>query len=411
MSLATATAQVKELQEMLAMVEDGRADEVRERLGWEVDTGDITCSADDLTLEAIEYLWAPFIPQGKLVILAGSPKDGKSTLALTICATLSDGRSLPCEDSDREPQTVVYFTAEDGLRDTMLPRAMAAGANLRNVRFGKLTYSEWGKNKKKIDKTVSLKNTELLRELLEKHHPTILVIDPLQAFIGADVDLNKANSVRPVLAAIAELAEEFKTTVLLIAHLTKNADARGANRVLGSVDFVGAARCVLMSARDPQSKDRFLCVQYATYGADGQAILYRIESAKPIPIPGTSKFANPAQIVFGNEIIERSYEEIIKRDEDNSEGVNLKDRTKAIIRSALTKPGLFVESKKLQAKAKVSRSTWNAAIKALEAEGFVVEYRPVKDDRGQVLRWEMALSFALDDPEEPMPEPEPEYQF
>jgi archaellum biogenesis ATPase FlaH len=362
------------------------------------DDGDITESLDDVKLEAVDFLWAPFVPKGKLVVIAGEPKDGKSTLAVTLCAALTAGRALPCEPADvrREPTNVVYFTAEDGIGDTILPRAMAAGANLSRFRTAGLTYVEW-ENKKRVDKTVTLKNTAKLRDILERHRPSLLVVDPIQAFIGADCDLHKANSVRPILAGIAELAEEFGTTILLVAHLTKNTENRGANRILGSIDFVAAARAVLMTARDPSSKDRYLCLERATYGGDDGALSYEIVSGEPIPIPGTDRSVEPAMCVFGSEIEELHRDDIIKRGgDDSSEGASpAVDRVKRFLRETLV-VGQWFDAENLRKKTGASVSTWKRAKASLEDEGFVVASRAVRTTSGdRIERWEVGLEFVF----------------
>lgn len=381
-----------------------------------VSTTDITTSLENVTLEAIEFLWEPFVPRGKLTLLAGEPKDGKSVLAVNLCAALTAGRALPCEPDDvrRKPETVVFFTAEDGIGDTVLPRAMEAKANLSLFRTAGLMYSEW-ENKKRVDKVVTLANTVKLREILETHRPALVVIDPIQAFIGAAVDMNKANSVRPVLAGIALLAQEFDATIILIMHLTKSTEGRGANRVLGSVDFIAAARCVLMTARDPSSQKRYLCLERATYGGDDAALEYSIEDGTPIPIPNSNRKVKVAAVAFGDEIETLRRDDIMKREDDGGSIPGLA-RTKIMIREALAN-GARVSSDDLRQKCRVSVSTWKRAKSSLEKDDeFIIRNIPVKDSLGQVLRWEIQQEVFGTPPkpaeqkieEQPEPETEPD---
>jgi len=381
-----------------------------------VSTTDITTSLENVKLEAIEFLWDPFVPRGKLTLLAGEPKDGKSVLAVNLCAALTAGRALPCEPDDvrRKPETVVFFTAEDGIGDTVLPRAMEAGANLSLFRTAGLMYSEW-ENKKRVDKVVTLANTVKLREILETHRPALVVIDPIQAFIGAAVDMNKANSVRPVLAGIALLAQEFDATIILIMHLTKSTEGRGANRVLGSVDFIAAARCVLMTARDPSSQKRYLCLEWATYGGDDAALEYSVEDGTPIPIPNSNRKVKVAAVAFGDEIETLRRDDIMKREDDGGSIPGLA-RTKIIIREALAN-GARVSSDDLRQKCRVSVSTWKRAKSSLEKDDeFIIRNIPVKDSLGQVLRWEIQQEVFGTPPkpaeqkieEQPEPETEPD---
>ena len=77
---------------------------------------------DEVAVEEIEWLWYPYIPFGKLTIIHGDPGEGKTTLILQLAALLSRGDKLPCDDTEREPISIIYQTAEDGLGDTIKPR-------------------------------------------------------------------------------------------------------------------------------------------------------------------------------------------------------------------------------------------------------------------------------------------------
>ncbi len=87
--------------------------------------------------QEIKWLWYPFIPYGKIVILQGDPGDGKSTLILNIAAKLSRGERLESEMNINEPVNVIYQTAEDGLVDTVKPRLEQAGADWQQDKYNR----------------------------------------------------------------------------------------------------------------------------------------------------------------------------------------------------------------------------------------------------------------------------------
>ena len=75
--------------------------------------------ASEITPKEVRWLWYPYIPFGKVMLLQGDPGDGKSKLMLSLAALLSKGAPLPFADEDEsgEPMTVIYQTTEDDADD------------------------------------------------------------------------------------------------------------------------------------------------------------------------------------------------------------------------------------------------------------------------------------------------------
>ena len=187
--------------------------------------------------QEVEWLWHPFIPYGKLTIIQGDPGDGKTTLVLNIAAKLSRGAGLDGEMRVQEPVNVIYQTVEDGLADTVKPRLEMAGADCDKI----LVIDE-------SDKSLSMTD-ERLEEALIKTKARVLILDPIQAYLGGGMDMNRANEARDMTKRLGALAEKYQCAILLIGHMNKAAGNKAAYRGMGSIDFFAVARSVLLVGR------------------------------------------------------------------------------------------------------------------------------------------------------------------
>lgn len=146
----------------------------------------------DVKCESVEWLLYPFIPYGKITIIQGDPGEGKTTLVLQIIARLTKGESIIDEES-KPPVSVIYQTAEDGLGDTIKPRLMAANADCSKV----LVIDD-------KDTPLTMLDVRLEKAICETG-ARLVVLDPIQGFLGADVDMHRANEIRPVMKHISVL--------------------------------------------------------------------------------------------------------------------------------------------------------------------------------------------------------------
>lgn len=160
--------------------------------------------------QEIQWLWFPFIPYGKLTIIQGDPGDGKTTLVLNIAAQLSKSKGLDGDMKVSEPMNIIYQTAEDGLADTVKPR---------------------------------------LEEALLKTNAKLLILDPIQAYLGGGMDMNRANEARDMTKKLGLLAEKYQCAIVLIGHMNKASGNKAAYRGMGSIDFFAVARSVLLVGR------------------------------------------------------------------------------------------------------------------------------------------------------------------
>lgn len=203
----------------------------------------------EIQSQEVAWLWYPFIPYGKLTIVQGDPGDGKTMLVLNIAAKLSKGEGIDSEMKLTEPLTVIYQSAEDGLADTVKPRLEAAGANCENISV----IDESIKSLSMID--------ERLEEAVIRTKAKLLILDPIQAYLGGDMDMNRANEARDMTKRLSLLAEKYKCAILLIGHMNKAGGNKAAHRGMGSIDFFAVARSVLLVGRIEGEPDLRAVVQ------------------------------------------------------------------------------------------------------------------------------------------------------
>lgn len=187
--------------------------------------------------QEIEWLWYPFIPYGKLTIIQGDPGDGKTTMVLNLAAKLSKGEALDENMKVTEPVNVIYQTAEDGLADTVKPRLELAGADCERI----IVIDESDKSLSMVD--------ERLEQAIVRTGARLLILDPIQAYLGGGMDMNRANEARDMTKKLAALAEKYQCAIVLVGHMNKAAGNKAAYRGMGSIDFFAVARSVLLVGR------------------------------------------------------------------------------------------------------------------------------------------------------------------
>ena len=203
----------------------------------------------DVESKEISWLWYPFIPYGKLTIIQGDPGEGKTTLVLNIAAVLSKGQGLDEHMKPEQPLHIIYQTAEDGLADTVKPRLEKAQADCNNIFV--------------IDETdVSLSMLdERIEQAILKEKAKLMILDPIQAYLGAEMDMNRANEARDMTKHLGQVAERTGCAIVLIGHMNKNAGGKVAYRGMGSIDFFAVARSVLLVGRVKGQENRRAMIQ------------------------------------------------------------------------------------------------------------------------------------------------------
>ena len=231
---------------------------------------------EQVEIEKIDWLLYPFIPFGKVTIVQGDPGEGKTTMVLQIIAKLTKGEAVLPSGSDEpalegktmalEPVNVIYQTAEDGLGDTIKPRLLSAGADCSRV----MVIDDG-------DQALTMMDARL-EEAIIQTKARLVVLDPIQGFLGADVDMHRANEIRPLMKRVALLAEKYHCAIILIGHMNKNSNGKSSYRGLGSIDFQAAARSVLIVGRIKDEPEiRVVCHVKSSLAPEGKSIAFRLD--------------------------------------------------------------------------------------------------------------------------------------
>ena len=230
----------------------------------------------EVEMKEIQWLWYPFIPRGKVSMLAGDGGGGKTWLSLWIAAQVTQQRSFPEQEKPAKAGNgvVVYFSAEDDYPDTILPRFQAMGGNLDKFYF------------LGSDDVIEDFSSPNIKYTVEKYKPDLIVFDAVSSYIGEKVDMNKANKVRGGVRKVKEVIDGTSTAVVLIAHNNKMSSETNAQyRVSGSQDFTAFVRSAMTVARNPEDKDEIVMAQFKSNNSRcGKSFGFKIEdngSGKP----------------------------------------------------------------------------------------------------------------------------------
>lgn len=202
--------------------------------------------ASDVVMEPIRWAWDGYLARGKLHIIAGSPGQGKTTIALALAATLTTSGWWP--DGTRANRgSVAIWSGEDDPQDVLVPRLAAMWADLDLVRFVEsVTEVVDGKVRKLAFDPA--RDMEALAGRLTADPPDLLIIDPIVSAVSGDSHKNA--EVRRGLQPLVDLARELGVAVLGVTHFTKRSQgADPIERVTGSLAFGAIARMVFVASK------------------------------------------------------------------------------------------------------------------------------------------------------------------
>ena len=214
------------------------------------------CAAEILP-EKIDWLWVGRIARGKHTCVAGEPGTGKSQLSIAIIAAITAGGDWPCGEGRAPLGNVIILSAEDGTADTIIPRLIAAGADLSRVHVvSAVRDAEGNRHAFNLQNDLSL----LERKIAEIGDVALVVVDPVSSYLGK-ADSHKNSEVRGVLEPLSEMAERMRVAILSITHFSKsgsNSTTKALHRFIGSIAFTGAPRAAFAVIEDAEQDGRRL---------------------------------------------------------------------------------------------------------------------------------------------------------
>lgn len=263
------------------------------------------------TIDAVPVVWAwresgqGRIPAGSLSVMAGREGTGKSSCALWIAAQITRG-TLPGSFFGR-PRNVFYVAVEDSWQHTLVPRLIAAGADL--TRVGRFDVVQGGDD----EVTLSLpSDNDLLEAAIKEHQVAAVVLDPLMSVMGAGIDTHKERDVRGALDPLAKIADRTGALILGIAHFGKSNSADPASLITGSGAFKNVPRTVFAFARDDAEDGTRVMTQVKnSLGRDDLPSLAYIIEAVDVPVAGGT--SSVGRFTFTGES-SKSVDDILRND-------------------------------------------------------------------------------------------------
>lgn len=207
--------------------------------------------ASSITPKKVEWLWPRRIPLGKMTTFAGQGGLGKTFVLCDIAARVSTGTEWPfCGGECPEPGRVLFISGEDDEDDTLVPRLIECGADLRKIAFLSPESHD----------NFSLAALELLTAVLDEMTGVrFVVIDPPSSYLGG-VDDHKNAELRGLLTPLKHWSSKQRVSIVFNNHVNKaiGANVEAASRVMGSVAWVNAVRAAHMFIKDPDDRERVI---------------------------------------------------------------------------------------------------------------------------------------------------------
>lgn len=282
-------------------------------------------SAASITPTPISWLWPQWLAKGKLTVLAGAGGSGKTTLAIGLISCLTRGGYWPDGSRCNECGNALIWSSEDDHADTLVPRLIAAGADLTRIHFINGRISAVGER----DTFDPATNFDLLREAAARiGGASLLLLDPMVSLVRGD--MHKANDVRRSLQPVVDFAKAQSCAVVGITHFSKGSAASSpADRVIGSQAFGALARTVLVAAKSTNSDTRILARAKSNIGEDQGGVQYIIETCTVINNIETTR------VVWG-ELVEGSAGDILAEVECSDGDVGSDDDPSEALRRILS---------------------------------------------------------------------------
>lgn len=249
---------------------------------------------EEIDSTTVQWLWKPWLPEGKLCMIDGDPGQGKSYMTLDIAARLSRGESFPDGSAGPgRPVTTLLISCEDGLRDTVLPRLQAMDADLKFIRC----YQGERRGGHPIRLPVLPEDLDNLEAIIVESRAKLVIIDPLMAFLSASINSISDQSVRQVMTPLAALAEKLAVTIVFVRHLNKSNGTQAIYRGGGSIGIIAAMRTAMLIARHPYDREqRVLAMVKCNLGKEPASLGFRLVPSSRNPDGTEIKWLGPVEL-------------------------------------------------------------------------------------------------------------------
>jgi energy-coupling factor transporter ATP-binding protein EcfA2 len=322
--------------------------------------GVIVTNGASVEMAPIRWLWPDWLAQGKLHLLAGAPGQGKTTIALALAAIVTSGGRWP-DGSQCEAGSVLIWSGEDDIADTLMPRLIAAGAEKSRVHF--ITGARIDGEKHTFDPA---------RDMNSLHDATdrignvrLLVVDPIVSAVAGDSHKNA--EVRRALQPLVDLAEYIGAALLGITHFSKGGQGDPTQRVIGSVAFTAVARVVMVAAKvgsEGGQDRRIIARAKSNIGADGGGFPYTLEQCELAP------GINASRVVWGDLVAGTARELLTDSDApDGDERPSAKDAAADFL--VLTLGDRVELAKTVETKARAAGIAWRTVRRAAKSLGVI----------------------------------------
>jgi hypothetical protein len=270
-------------------------------------------TAADVDAQLLDWLWPMRLARGKVALCDGDPGLGKSTVwSADVAARVSTGDNWPDGSPGCEPADVLLISAEDGLEDTIRPRLEAAGADLHAVHV--LTEIDCRNG---TTRPVSIPgDLPMIEREIATRNVALVVIDPLMAFLGADIDSHRDQDVRRAMHMLKGLAERTGACIVVVRHLTKDTGKKAVYRGGGSIGIIGAARTAFLIAKDPEDENRrILACTKSNVSREPPALAYFLEEDPALQVgrvrwDGAAEFTADELVHAGSEQASKKFDTI-----------------------------------------------------------------------------------------------------
>jgi len=338
----------------------------------------ITRCAAGIPPRHIDFLWAGRLARGKHTAFAGEPGDGKSQLSIYVAATISRGGEWPCNEGRVPLGNVIIFNAEDGADDTIVPRLIAADADMERVHIVSAVLQEDGKGRRTFNLQADLALLE--KKICEIGDVALVIIDPISSYMGK-TDSHKNSEVRGALEPLSEMADRLKVAVLSITHFSKAGSSntnKALHRFIGSIAFVGAPRAAFAVIEDADNEGRILFLHAKNNMAPKpQGLAYRLLQT----IVGDNIVAS--YVHWEDTPVTISADQALRAADDQGIGGGAGADAEEFLRNVLAEGPVSV--KDIQAEARAAGHSWATVRRAKDRLRVVSEHVPQgRDDDGRL---------------------------